>query len=105
MQNNVTLFTASDFGRTGQSNGQGSDHGWGNHHLVMGGAVKGGQIYGSFPSLVLGGADDIGNGNWVPSTAVDQVGATLGKWFGASATLNEIFPRLNNFNPDLGFMG
>jgi uncharacterized protein (DUF1501 family) len=105
MENNVTLFTASDFGRTGQSNGQGSDHGWGNHHLVMGGAVKGGQIYGSFPSLVLGGADDIGNGNWVPSTAVDQVGATLGKWFGASATLNEIFPRLNNFNPDLGFMG
>ncbi len=104
MQNNVTLFTASDFGRTGQSNGQGSDHGWGSHHFVVGGAVNGNRIYGSFPTLVLGGPEEIGNGNWVPSTAVDQMGATLGKWFGASASLNEIFPRLPNFNPDLGFM-
>ena len=104
MQNNVTLFTASDFGRTGQSNGQGSDHGWGSHHFVVGGAVKGNQMYGSFPTLVLGGPEEIGNGNWLPSTAVDQMGATLGKWFGAGAALNEIFPRLPNFNPDLGFM-
>jgi uncharacterized protein (DUF1501 family) len=104
MQNNVTLFTASDFGRTGQSNGQGSDHGWGNHHFVVGGAVKGNQYYGSFPPLVLGGPQEIGQGNWLPSTALDQMGATLGKWFGAGATLNEIFPRLPNFNPDLGFM-
>ena len=104
MQNNVTLFTASDFGRTGQSNGQGSDHGWGSHHFVVGGAVKGNQMYGSFPTMVLGGPEEIGNGNWVPGTAVDQMGATLGKWFGAGSALNEVFPRLPNFNPDLGFM-
>jgi uncharacterized protein (DUF1501 family) len=104
MQNKVTLFTASDFGRTGQSNGQGSDHGWGSHHFVVGGAVKGGQIYGHFPTLVLGGPEEIGQGNWLPSTAVDQMGATLGKWFGASGSLNEVFPGLPNFNPDLGFM-
>ena len=100
----VTLFTASDFGRTGQSNGQGSDHGWGNHHMVVGGAVKGGAVYGSYPSLVLGANDEIGNGNWLPSTAVDQMGATLGKWFGAQSAINEVFPRLPNFDPDLGFM-
>ncbi len=104
MQNNVTLFTASDFGRTGQSNGQGSDHGWGSHHFVVGGAVKGNQMYGSFPTMVLGGPEEIGNGNWVPGTSVDQMGATLGKWFGAGPALNEVFPRLPNFNPDLGFM-
>ena len=104
MQNNVTLFTASDFGRTGQSNGQGSDHGWGSHHFVVGGAVKGNQMYGSFPTMVLGGPEEIGNGNWVPGTSVDQMGATLGKWFGAGSALNEVFPRLPNFNPDLGFM-
>ena len=104
LQNNVTLFTASDFGRTGQSNGQGSDHGWGSHHFVVGGAVKGNRMYGQFPTLVLGGPEEIGNGNWVPSTSVDQVGATLGKWFGAGSALNEVFPRLSNFDPDLGFM-
>jgi uncharacterized protein (DUF1501 family) len=100
----VTLFTASDFGRTGQSNGQGSDHGWGSHHLVVGGAVKGGNLYGTYPSLVLGGADEIGSGNWLPAVSVDQMGATLGKWFGAGSSLNDVFPRLPNFNPDLGFM-
>ena len=104
MQNNVTLFTASDFGRTGQSNGQGSDHGWGSHHFVVGGAVKGNQMYGNFPTMVLGGPEEIGNGNWVPGTSVDQMGATLGKWFGVGSALNEVFPRLPNFNPDLGFM-
>ena len=102
--NNVTLFSASDFGRTFQSNGQGSDHGWGNHHFVVGGSVKGGQMVGRFPNQALNGPDDIGGGKWIPTTSVDQFGATMGKWFGAGAALNEIFPRLNNFTPDLGFM-
>ena len=100
----VTLFSASDFGRTCQSNGQGSDHGWGNHHFVVGGDVKGGQLYGSFPNLSLNGPDDVGNGKWLPTTSVDQLGATLGAWFGAGAALNDIFPQLVHFPPDLGFM-
>lgn len=104
MAHNVTLFSASDFGRTCQSNGQGSDHGWGNHHFVVGGGVRGGQLVGTFPTLVLNGPDDVGNGKWIPTTSVDQLGATLGKWFGAGASLNAIFPRISGFNPDLGFM-
>jgi uncharacterized protein (DUF1501 family) len=71
---------------------------------VVGGAVKGGQLFGTYPSLTLGGPDEIGNGNWVPTYSVDQMGATLGKWFGAGSALNEVFPRLPNFDPDIGFM-
>jgi uncharacterized protein (DUF1501 family) len=104
MQNNVTLFTGSDFGRTFQSNGQGSDHAWGSHHFVVGGAVKGGQLVGRYPNLTVNGPDDAGDGKWIPGVAVDQLGATLGKWFGAGSALNEIFPRLPNFDADLGFM-
>jgi len=102
---NTTLFTASDFGRTFTSNGQGSDHGWGSHHLVVGGAVKGGKLYGSFPDQTLGGPDDAdGKGNWIPTTSVESYAATLGRWFGASdAVLAEVFPRLTYFNPDTGF--
>jgi len=94
----VTLFTASDFGRTLVSNGSGSDHGWGNHHLVMGGAVKGGQLYGRFPDHTVGGPDDIGGGNWIPSLSLDQLGANLGLWFGAGAVQGEVFPQSVNFD-------
>jgi uncharacterized protein (DUF1501 family) len=116
-RNNVTTFSASDFGRTFTSNGDGTDHGWGSHHFLMGGAVKGGDLYGSFPVLGLKNAnnsnfdsspDQLGNGAMLPGTSVDQLGATLGRWFGLSDTqIADIFPNLANFNVgvrDLGFM-
>jgi uncharacterized protein (DUF1501 family) len=106
MQNNVTLFTASDFGRTLTSNGNGADHGWGNHHLVVGGAVKGGQLYGTMPNLALGGPNDFGQGRLIPTTSADQYAATLASWFGVgSSDLNGIFTNLANFPvSNLGFM-
>jgi uncharacterized protein (DUF1501 family) len=105
----VTLFTASEFGRTFSPNSSGTDHGWGSHSVVMGGAVKGG-VYGQFPAFVLGGPDDATTrGTWIPTIGHQQIGATLGKWFGAdAAALNTtVFPgELKNFStPDLGFMG
>jgi uncharacterized protein (DUF1501 family) len=103
---NVTLFTASDFGRTLNSNGQGSDHGWGAHHFVVGGAVRGRKIYGSFPSTALGSADDVGSGRLLPSTSVTQYAATLGRWMGLSSTeLSTVLPTLGNFSStNLGFV-
>lgn len=103
----VTAFTLSDFGRTLQPSGSGSDHGWGNHHLILGGAVKGGNVYGSFPTLALGGPDDSGSrGALIPSTSIDQYGATLASWFGVpAAQLSSVFPNLGNFaTSDLGFL-
>jgi uncharacterized protein (DUF1501 family) len=107
--NNVTTFTLSEFGRTLQpgTNG-GTDHAWGNHQLVLGGAVKGNTLYGNFPTLALGGPDDAGNnGRWIPTTALDQYAATMASWFGVSnANLPTIFPNLANFpTSNLGFMG
>ena len=103
----VTAFTASDFGRTFTSNGQGSDHGWGSHHVVVGGAVQGGKLFGRFPNQTVRGPDDSGNqGNWIPSTSTEAYAATLGRWFGASdAVLAEVFPRLKYFDANVGFMG
>ena len=102
----VTTFSASDFGRTFVSNGRGSDHGWGSHQLVMGGAVKSG-IYGDYPNLDPNDSpDDVGRGRWIPKTSVDQYGATLAKWFGVSDTdMESVFPNIGNFgSTDLGFM-
>jgi len=108
VESQVTTFTLSDFGRTLQpASGAGSDHAWGSHHLIMGGAVRGGDFYGQFPSLVLGGADDAGSeGRWIPSSSVDQYAATLAQWYGASTTdLPVILPNINNFaSNNLGFM-
>jgi uncharacterized protein (DUF1501 family) len=103
---NVTTFTKSDFGRTFPANSTGSDHGWGNHQLVMGGSVLGQQIYGQMPTWAINGPQDTGLGRWVPSTAVDEYSATLAKWFGVSGSdLNTVFPNLSRFaHPDLGFM-
>ena len=106
MRDSVTLFTGSDFGRTFTSNGDGTDHGWGAHHLVLGGAtVKGKEIYGRFPTVGLNHSDEVGSGSFLPVNSVDQVGAGLGKWFGLSdANLDTVFPNLKNFQRDLGFI-
>ncbi len=102
----VTTFTASEFGRTITSNGDGSDHGWGSEHFVMGGAVQGGAFYGKPPSAVVGGAEDVGQGRYIPSTSVDQYAATLASWFGLSEQeMPQIAPNLRNFSQrNLGFM-
>ena len=108
VMNQVTLFTESDFNRTGDANANiGTDHAWGSHHLVLGGAVIGGQTYGTFPVHQLQGPDDAGDrGTWIPTTSLDQYAATLGSWFGVSdPNLLSIFPNLANFTPQkLGFM-
>jgi uncharacterized protein (DUF1501 family) len=108
VQSNVTSFTMSDFARTFQPNSNtGSDHAWGSHHIVFGGAVKGGQMYGTFPTLALGGPDDSGsNGRWVPSTGSVQYAATLASWFGVPpAALATVFPNIGNFaTTNLGFV-
>jgi uncharacterized protein (DUF1501 family) len=109
--NQVTTFTASDFSRTFNTNGTndgtaGSDHGWGSHHLVMGGAVNGGDIYGQVPLLELGGPEDTGRGRWIPTTSVDEYSATLASWFGVSASnLPVVLPNIGRFaSTNLGFM-
>ena len=112
--NAVTAFTQSDFGRTfATNNNRGTDHAWGNQHLVLGGGVHGGATYGSYPELALGGADDVGverweqQGRWIPTTSVDQYAATLLGWFGASdAQLDSVLPNLAHFGRArrLGFL-
>jgi uncharacterized protein (DUF1501 family) len=111
----VTTFTASDFGRTLTSNGDGTDHGWGAHHFVMGASVRGGELYGSYPQIGLSdGHDDftspdqIGNGSMLPAISVDQYAATMGRWLGlGDGQLLDLFPNLAAFDStkhDLGFM-
>ncbi|CAM3355321.1 Tat pathway signal protein [Achromobacter marplatensis] len=97
----VTTFTASEFGRTLGSNGNGSDHGWGSHHLVLGGAVNGGRTYGTHPEIALDGPGFVDNGRLLPTLAVDQLGASLGRWFGAGREeLRLVFPNLKNFDAE-----
>lgn len=103
----VTTFTASDFGRTLTANEDGSDHGWGSMHFVMGGAVKGGRYYGTPPELGSDTADDVGQGRLLPTTSVDQYAATLAAWFGVpTSELATVIPHIPNYgsNANLGFM-
>ena len=109
----VTTFTQSDFGRTLRANSSmGTDHAWGNNHLIMGGAVKGGKTYGVYPELVPGGINDVSNsatseGRWIPTTSVDQYAATLLRWWGlADGQLNTVLPNLVNFGAarNVGFV-
>jgi uncharacterized protein (DUF1501 family) len=102
----VTTFTASDFGRTYKTNGKGTDHGWGSHHLILGGSVKGGDIYGTMPVQVVNGPDDTRDGRWIPTTSTDEYASTLALWFGAASNdLPDILPNIGRFNRiNLGFM-
>ena len=108
LDDQVTTFTASDFGRTFRTNGQGSDHGWGSHHLIMGGAVRGRRIYGTFPTLQTNGPDAVptsNEGRWIPTTSVDQYSATLARWFGVSdSNLPTVFPNIGRFAEMENFM-
>jgi len=103
----VTLFTASDFNRTYNSNGKGSDHAWGGHHMIVGGAVNGGRLYGDMPILQIQGPDDTGTrGSWIPQVSTDEMSATLARWFGvAEGDLPLVLPNIGRFaRRDLGFM-
>ena len=123
LQNNITTFTLSDFGRTlqesGDTGGVGSDHGWGAHQFVIGDGVNGGNFHGTmnpstfsiFPTMAVGGPDDTtnsatnGRGRWIPTTASDQYGAALAKWFGvADVDMASVFPNIGNFPAPPGFM-
>ena len=107
----VAGFTASDFGRTFKSNGLGTDHAWGSHQMVFGGAVKGGKVYGSYPTLALNGPDDYDTGSgatgrWIPTMSADEYAATLARWFGlGEVELDAVFPNLGRFaRRDVGFL-
>jgi uncharacterized protein (DUF1501 family) len=111
----VTTFTASDFGRAFASNGDGTDHGWGGHHFVMGGAVKGGDVYGRFPSYGLSdgangftSTDQVDDGSLLPALSVEQYAGTLGTWLGLSSTdLKAVMPNIGNWPQsawNLGFL-
>ena len=115
VQDSVTTFTLSDFGRTfqpaGSGAGVGTDHAWGNHSLIMGGAVRGGDFYGTYPTLALNGPDDTDSGSgargrWIPTTSIDQFSATLAAWYGLPANQQAaVFPYLYRFpTSNLGFL-
>lgn len=106
VQDAVTTFTASDFGRTLTFNGDGTDHGWGAHHFVVGGSVKGGRYYGVSPSVSVSSDDQVGRGRLLPTTSVDEYASTLALWFGLPTSyLHHVAPNIGRFaNPNLGFM-
>jgi uncharacterized protein (DUF1501 family) len=102
----VTSFTASDFGRTLSGNNDGSDHGWGSMHFMLGGAVKGKHLYGTPPAVASDGPDDVGQGRLIPTTSVDQYAATLGKWLGVSdSDLLDLLPNLKHYNASSRLLG
>ena len=105
--NQVTTFTGSDFGRTLTSNGDGSDHGWGSHQFLVGGAVQGGRFHGQLPAFSVNGPDDVGQGRLLPTTSVDQLAATLATWMGVSnSNLPLVVPNIGNYSVrDLGLLG
>jgi uncharacterized protein (DUF1501 family) len=106
--NQVTTFTASDFGRTLTSNSDGTDHGWGSHHFVVGGSIAGQDMYGQYPVVGVNQANDLGAGRLIPTTSVDQYAGTLARWFGLSdGQIKTVFPNFANFgsSPYLGFLG
>lgn len=106
IEDNVVTFSASDFGRSIGTNGDGTDHGWGGHHFVMGTSVQGGDIFGRMPNLDINGKDSVKNGRLLPQYSVDQYSATIARWYGLTDNmLDAIFPNLNNFSTrDLGFI-
>ena len=106
LDSNVVTFTASDFGRALTANNDGSDHGWGSHHFVMGGAVNGGRIYGTPPVVANNGPDDVGQGRLIPTMSVDQYAATLASWFGITgSSLNLVLPNIRNYSQqNIGFV-
>jgi uncharacterized protein (DUF1501 family) len=112
--NSVTQFTISDFGRTFQPSGSsaatvGSDHAWGSHAFILGGAVVGGMFYGNYPTLALNSPNDDGGnrGRWIPTTSIEQYAATLANWYGlAPSDIPKVFPNLVRFpTQNLGFLG
>jgi uncharacterized protein (DUF1501 family) len=95
----VTTFTASDFGRTLASNGDGSDHGWGSHHFLVGGAVNGGRFHGTAPAIALTHEQSIGGGILIPTTSLEQMFAPVARWFGVSdSNLSTVFPNVGHFD-------
>lgn len=99
----VTAFTASDFSRTFPSNSQGSDHGWGSHHIIVGGAVDGGKMFGKLPTFAINGPDDTGTGRWLPTLSVDEHTATLAQWYGLDANeIGSLLPNISRFNTSFG---
>ncbi len=110
-QNEVATFTMSEFGRTLSSNGDGSDHGWGGAQVVLGGEVLGQRIYGRYPMMALNANDDVNQdwsfarGQYIPTTATEQMAATLGRWLGLpTGELAAVFPNLGNFSGPLDFL-
>jgi uncharacterized protein (DUF1501 family) len=107
LNSQVTTFTASDFGRTLTANSDGTDHGWGSHHIVTGGAVNGQDMYGQYPVIGSNQANDMGAGRLIPTTSVEQYAGTLARWFGLSdGQVKQVFPNFSNFgsSPYLGFL-
>lgn len=105
VSDSVTAFTMSDFGRTLNNNGDGTDHGWGSHSWVVGGDVMGRRIFGAMPDYALGSSLDVGRGRMIPTTPVEQIGSTFSRWFGLGlGDVNEIFPNIRNFGTGADYL-